>query len=101
MRRQVERLIEAAQLTNVQLQVAPYKAGAHPGLYGGFNYMRFLPHTLSDVVFVEGSLGLFLVDRVSDLERYRSIYDEVSRQHALTPPETLTWLKQSMHDWAP
>src|SRR5437773_4726761 len=53
MRGQLERLIEAAKLPNVTLQVLPFGAGAHPAMVGSFSVLRFPDLELPDVVYLE------------------------------------------------
>jgi hypothetical protein len=90
---QVEQLAERACLPNVELQVVPYRAGAHPGMDGSFHYMRFAEGTIADAVFVEGQLGMFLMDKPADTARYRTIFEDISLHHALPPDQSIDWLR--------
>jgi transcriptional regulator with XRE-family HTH domain len=51
MRSQLEVVVERAALPNVEIRVVPFAAGAHAGLAGGFDLMRFRDE--DDIVFVE------------------------------------------------
>jgi transcriptional regulator with XRE-family HTH domain len=73
MESQLERLIEAARLPNVTLQVIPFSIGAHPGLESNFIILE-LPSPTPGVIFVEGLVGSTYLERPDDLERYREVF---------------------------
>jgi hypothetical protein len=61
MRDQLRRLIEAARLPNVTLQILPFAVGAHAGMDGTFAILEFEEERDADVVFTENATGgLFL-----------------------------------------
>ncbi|MGA5709763.1 helix-turn-helix domain-containing protein [Streptomyces cellulosae] len=85
-RRQLEHLLEVAQLRNVTLQVMPTGAGAHPGLNGRIEVMKFADGTAagrSDGAFNGRPTFDPKQLRILDL-RYGTI-----RALALTPRESL------------
>jgi transcriptional regulator with XRE-family HTH domain len=86
MRVQLERLIEAARLPNVTLQVITFDVGAHPGLESNFNILD-LPAT-SGVVFVEGLVGSIYLERPDDVDRYRRVFARL-QEIALSPKDTI------------
>jgi Domain of unknown function (DUF5753)/Helix-turn-helix domain len=88
LRAQVERLIEAAALPNVALQVLPLRAGAHPAMIGAFSLLRFAAEELPDVVYVEHLTSAVYLDKPSEVERYRQVWSNAGL-HA-TPPEQAT-----------
>ncbi|MFE7135371.1 helix-turn-helix domain-containing protein [Streptomyces sp. NPDC057638] len=51
MRRQLVHLLEVQQRPWVNLQILPFSVGAHPGLMGSFNVLRFTDHP--DIVYTE------------------------------------------------
>ena len=77
MRGQLERLIEAASLPNVTIQVIPFNAGAHPALESNFSILEFA-HPVESVVYVEGLIGFIYLNRPKDIERYEMIFDSLS-----------------------
>jgi transcriptional regulator with XRE-family HTH domain len=87
MEAQLERLIEAARLPNVTLQLIPFSVGAHPGLESNFNILE-LPDPTPGVVFVEGLVGSIYLERSDDLERYREVFKNL-QTIALSPKDTI------------
>lgn len=86
MRAQLQRLVEAARLPNVTIQVIPFAVGAHPALESNFKILE-LP-TTTGVVFVEGMVGAIYLERPEDLERYRRTFT-LLRSLALSPEDTV------------
>lgn len=93
MLRQIDRLLSDAARPNVTLQVVPFSVGPYPGLDGSFQHLRFPAEQLDGVVFVEGLLGNFLLDKSADVDRYLAVFDDISRRYALPADQTSTWLK--------
>lgn len=62
MRAQLRRLLDAAELPNLTLQVMPFDAGAHAGTLGSFSILEFPDPGDHDVVYAES------VDRETFLE---------------------------------
>jgi transcriptional regulator with XRE-family HTH domain len=77
MRGQLERLIEVASLPYVTIQIIPFEAGAHPALESNFTILEFAG-PMSGVVYVEGLIGSFYLNRSKDIERYRLVFDVLS-----------------------
>jgi transcriptional regulator with XRE-family HTH domain len=70
LREQIESLIEAARLPNVQIQVIPFGAGGHAAAGGAFTILRFPYRELSDVVFLEHLTSGIYLDRPEDVDTY-------------------------------
>jgi transcriptional regulator with XRE-family HTH domain len=87
MRDQLVRLIEAARLPNVTLQVLPFAAGAHAGMDGTFAILDFPEVADPDVVYAENATGGLFLEKTDVLEKYSSIFDTI-RATALTPEES-------------
>ncbi len=77
MRAQLGRLIEAAALPNVTLQVLPFGAGAHPAMVGAFSILRFADSDLPDVVYVEHLSGALYLDKREDVDLYLNVMGAV------------------------
>jgi len=82
---QLERLIDAAKLANVVLQILPFHAGAHPGMVGAFSVLRFADVELPDVVYVEHLTNALYLDRRDNVNRYLHVMDRISMSAA--PPD--------------
>jgi hypothetical protein len=76
-RAQLERLIEAAELPNVTLQVLPFGAGAHPAMVGAFSVLRFDDQELPDVVYVEHLTNALYLDRREDVDQYLHVMESI------------------------
>jgi transcriptional regulator with XRE-family HTH domain len=83
-RAQLERLIEAAELPNVTLQVLPFGAGAHPAMVGAFSVLRFGDQELPDVVYVEHLTNALYLDRREDVDQYLHVMESICVRSA--PP---------------
>ena len=84
---QLERLIEAARLPNVTIQVIPFAVGSHPGLESNFNILE-LPKPTPSIVFVEGLVGSMYLERAEDLKRYHEVFERLQTV-ALSPKDTI------------
>jgi transcriptional regulator with XRE-family HTH domain len=86
MSEQLNRLLKAASQPNITIQVIPFTLGAHPGMESNFSIIE-LPAT-SGVVFVEGLIGSFYLQKPEELDRYRAVFDRL-QTIALSPKDTI------------
>jgi transcriptional regulator with XRE-family HTH domain len=77
MAEQLDHLIENADRDNITIQIIPYGVGAHPAMDSTFNILEFAD-PVPEVVYVEGLVGYSYLDRPSDIERYRQVFDHLS-----------------------
>lgn len=91
MARQLERLMEAARLPQVRLQVLPFSAGAHVGLTGPFVIFSFPSTSDLDVVVLDQLTSSLYLERKEDLMAYSEAFDTL-RMHALSPEDTLDYI---------
>lgn len=89
---QLDRLIEHSRHPNVTIRVIPFGHGPHPGLEGAFQHLTFPDGSIDDVVFVEGLLGLFILDKAHDVDHYRLVFEDLGKRFALDPEESRRWL---------
>ncbi|MHA5054897.1 helix-turn-helix domain-containing protein [Streptomyces sp. SD15] len=90
-RQQLERLLEVGQLRNVTLQVMPTNSGAHPGLSGKIEVLKF-----ADGTALGRSDGAFNGRPTSDPKQLRVLelrYGAI-RAQALSPGESLAFIEQ-------
>jgi transcriptional regulator with XRE-family HTH domain len=78
MRAQLERLIMAAEMPNVTLQVIRMRDGAHPAMVGSFSILRFADEELPDVVYVEHLTNALYLDKRDDVEQYLHVMETIS-----------------------
>ena len=93
MRAQLRRLIEAAGLPQVTVQVVPFARGGHAGASGSFTVLRFEEQDLPDVVYIEQLTGAVYLEERSDVEHYLEVMDQLSGE-ALTPTATTRFIEQ-------
>jgi transcriptional regulator with XRE-family HTH domain len=77
MRTQLERLVEAAELPNVTLQVLPFAAGAHPAMIGAFSVLRFGDQELPDVVYLEHLTSAIYLNKEDDVDQYLHVMETI------------------------
>ena len=95
---QLERLIDAAKLANVVLQILPFHAGAHPGMVGAFSVLRFADVELPDVVYVEHLTNAQYLDRRDEVNRYLHVMDRISMR-AAAPDNTVDILHKILQEF--
>lgn len=91
MRTQLERLVEAADLPNVTLQILPLEIGAHAGMDGTFTILDFPEPGDPDVVFAENATGGLFLEKSDEVQKYIFIFDHI-RAAALRPDESVTMI---------
>jgi AraC-like DNA-binding protein len=87
MRDQLRRLIEAARLPNVTLQILPFAVGAHAGMDGTFAILEFEEERDADVVFTENATGGLFLEKFEELQKYQAIFDAI-QVTALDPDQS-------------
>jgi transcriptional regulator with XRE-family HTH domain len=93
MRAQLSRLVEAAELPQVTLQVVPFARGGHAGASGAFSVLRFQERDLPDVVYIEQLTSALYLDQRPDVEHYLEVVDQLSGE-ALTPADSTAFIEQ-------
>lgn len=88
MARQLERLVDAARLPHVRLQVLPFAAGAHIGVTGPFVIFSFSSASDLDVVVLDHLTSSLHLERKEDLEAYTEAFTAL-QVHALSPDDSL------------
>ncbi|QNS03245.1 helix-turn-helix domain-containing protein [Streptomyces xanthii] len=93
LRGQLDRLIEAAALPHVTLQLAEFSAGPHPGTYGPFSLFRFPVRELPDMVFSEYVTGALYLDSRDEVSAHLEVLDHLAAQ-AASAERTLELLRK-------
>jgi len=94
MQAQLARVMEAAEMSNVTIQVIPYEAGAHPALDSVFTILEFAS-TAPDVVYIEGLIGYIYLEQPRDSSRYNQVFDRLSAV-ALSPERSIAFLAEAV-----
>ena len=77
MKGQVQRLLDAAELPNVTLQILPLDTGAHPAMVGSFSLLRFPGQELPDVVYLEHLTGATYLNKPEDVGQYLHVMETI------------------------
>jgi hypothetical protein len=77
MKGQVARLLDAAALPNVTLQILPLDVGAHPAMVGSFSVLRFPDQELPDVVYLEHLTGATYLNKPEDVSQYLHVMETI------------------------
>ncbi|MFJ8361183.1 helix-turn-helix domain-containing protein [Streptomyces sp. NPDC093984] len=91
MARQLRRLLEAARLPQVRLQILPFTAGAHIGITGPFVIFSFPSRSDLDVVVLDHLTSSLYLERKEDLQAYSEAFTSL-QIHALSPEESLDYI---------
>lgn len=97
MRGQITKLIEAASLPNVTLQILPFAAGPHQSMYGKFSIFRFPSPDLQDVVYGENMTSAFYLDKSEDVGAYAVAMDRICAM-AASAEETVGILRDELKE---
>jgi len=87
MRDQFQHLAQAAARPNIELQVLPNSAGAHPALSGEFAILEFPELIAPNVVYLEQMTSNVYVEQEAEVFRYNLAYEGL-RGLALEPGES-------------
>ncbi len=97
MRGQLTKLIEAASLPNITLQVLPFAAGPHQAMFGMFYVFRFPSPELQDVAYGENMTSAFYLDKPEDVGAYAVAMDRICAM-AASPEETVGILRDALKE---
>lgn len=97
---QLDKLLDAERQAQATIQVIPFELGAHAAQDSNFVLLEFEEGSnLPPVVFVEGLTGGQLLERKSDITRYREAV-EYLRDSALSPRESVQRVNQLREKYA-
>ena len=97
MRSQLQYLLDVNDSPNIDVQVLPFRSGAHSAAGGSFTLLRFAEPDLPDVVYLEQLTSAVYLDKRSDVEDYVMIMERVSVQ-ADTPARSKTVLRRLLSE---
>jgi len=93
MHAQLERLLALAKEPHVTLQLIPFGAGAHAGMFGAFVVMDFPDPMDTDLVYIESMAGDLFLESDAEVGHYNGIFDTL-RAIALSPDDTALWIAE-------
>jgi transcriptional regulator with XRE-family HTH domain len=91
MRAQLRRLVTAARLPHVRLQILPFAAGAHIGITGPFVIFSFPSTSDLDVVVLDHLTSSLYLERKEELQAYAEAFSSL-QSNALSPEDSLDHL---------
>ncbi len=97
MRGQLERLIDAAKLPNVTLQILPFGEGAHPAMVGSFSVLRFPDEELPDVVYIEHLTSALYLNKPEEVDQYLHVMESICVR-AAAPDRTVELLERTLDE---
>ncbi|MET9951477.1 helix-turn-helix transcriptional regulator [Streptomyces sp. NPDC006339] len=93
MRAQLDHLVRAADLPNVEIQILPFQRGAHASMFGPYLILGFSEGSALDVVLADNPTGSIWLEQESDVSRYRALFDD-ARTAALSPVESIARIRK-------
>jgi transcriptional regulator with XRE-family HTH domain len=97
MRVQLDRLLAAARMPNITIQVLPFSAGAHVAMEGSFAILGYDDPADPDVVFAENAAGGLFLEKDEELRQYHEIFDHL-RAVALPPEESAAFIAHRLEE---
>lgn len=98
LRGQLAHIIDAAKLSNVRVQVVPFKLGLHPGMNGPFTVLTFGKSIgLKPIVYLEHLSDSWVIRNDEGVARYQDAFEELQAV-ALSPQESLRMIEQAMKE---
>lgn len=91
MRRQLRRLVEAAELSMIIIQVLPFAVGAHRGLAGSFVLLEFAGSTEHPLVYCEGMTGGVIRSKPEEMRQYWMSF-EALKAASLSEPDSIAFI---------
>jgi transcriptional regulator with XRE-family HTH domain len=92
MQRQLQRLLELSEKSNITIQVLPLDTGVDTGIPASFIIMR-LPNPDPEVVTIEYRGGNLYLESADDVARHTRMYDLI-RATAMGPGESVRYISQ-------
>jgi transcriptional regulator with XRE-family HTH domain len=96
MRAQLQDLIEKVSLSNVIVQVMPFRFGGHAAESGAYTILRFPEPDLPDVVYLEHLTSAIYLDKRSDVDRYLQMMELLCTQ--ASPPDRTPAILAAIRD---
>ncbi|MEV6425132.1 helix-turn-helix transcriptional regulator [Streptomyces sp. NPDC051662] len=91
MSRQLAHLCELAELPNVQIQVLPFRAGAHPCSGGPFNILSFGEDEAVDVVHMDALGSTIWIENAEESAVFATLFDRAARA-SLSPYDSVRFI---------
>ena len=100
MRAQLEHLAALGDLAHINIQVLPFRSGAHPGMSGAFSILEFPESADTAVVYLEGVTSDLYLEKEPDVRRYTGLYEHL-RASALSTSESKALIMDKAKEHSP
>ncbi|MFC1409264.1 helix-turn-helix domain-containing protein [Streptacidiphilus sp. N1-12] len=100
MREQLEHLAALCELPHINIQVLPFRSGAHPGMTGAFSILEFPESADTAVVYLEGVTSDLYLEKEPDVRRYTGLYEHL-RASALSTAESRALILDKAKEHSP
>ncbi|MEV8308893.1 helix-turn-helix transcriptional regulator [Streptomyces flavidovirens] len=97
MRAQLEHLLKLTKLSNIKVQVLPYRAGAHASMAGAFTVMSFAESSAVEVVHLDTPSSTLWLESEQDAAHHAVIFDRVAR-NALAQTDSRSLIKRVIEE---
>jgi hypothetical protein len=92
-------MVELAEsLPHLKILVAPFAAGAHPGMNGPFAILHFRHPGQAPIVYLENLTGAGVTRRPDDVERYEDAFSDLLTT-ALDREQSLRLIKKAYKEF--
>lgn len=92
MKVQLDHILRQATLSNITVQVIPYRRGFYWALDNSFCILEF-PQPMHEIAYAEGIFGFVFLERQQDVDRCLRIFHD-TQEIALSSPESLELIAQ-------
>ena len=93
MRAQLQHIAALADRPQINVQVLPFRAGAHPAMDGSFIILGFPEALDPDVVYLESQTGSLYLEKLPEVDRYQAMFNHLVAK-ALGPEESIRLIAQ-------
>jgi transcriptional regulator with XRE-family HTH domain len=94
MREQLNHIVKVAERPSINVQVLPFRVGAHPSMEGSFMLLGFPEAQDPDVGYVEYQMGSLILEGLPEVERFRAMFSHLVAK-ALGPDESVAMIADS------
>jgi hypothetical protein len=92
MAEQLDRLVEDSDIADLNVQIVPFRAGAHAGVETTFCILSFADPSVPTAAFSEDVFGIMQLNLPDDLAKCQRIFEQVT-DTALPPDESIELIK--------
>jgi transcriptional regulator with XRE-family HTH domain len=96
---QIDKILKLAEKDKVTAQVVPFDVGVSAAQDSNFVLLEFADRDLPSVIFIEGLAGNQILEKQSDIDRYREAFERL-RDTALNPRESTARMKDMRKHYA-